>query len=80
MALTICRWKQLNEFGKTHWKANVERKKDVSLQLLSKQLEKDEIDLDTFLELCSKGMHHHFNSIEKQLDEDLDEWINDNMK
>ena len=63
VALTICRWKQLNAFGKTHYKSNEERKKDESSRLLSERLGKNEITLDDFLELCFKAMKFHFNSI-----------------
>ena len=75
LALTIVRWKQLNIHGKTHWKANEERKNDISLQLLAEQLEKNEIELNEFLEKCSKAMKFHFNSIENDLDVDLNQLI-----
>ena len=42
LALTIARWKQLNTFGRTHYKANEERKKDESIRLSSDRLQNDE--------------------------------------
>ena len=79
LALTISRSKQLDTFGKTHWKATQERYKDSSLQLLSEKLEKKEIEPINFLELCSKAMKFHYNSIEAELKVDLSEWIQNNI-
>ena len=75
MALTIARWKQLNEHGKTNWRSNKERKKDLALQQLAKQLEQKQITVQDYLTKCSKAMNFHFNSIEADLDVDLDEMV-----
>ena len=79
LALTVARWKQLNAFGRTHYKANAERKKDESIRLPSERLEKNEITLAKFLTLCSKAMKFHFNSIGSELNLDMDEWIQDDV-
>ena len=79
LALTVARWKQLLAFGKTHYKANAERKKDESIRLLSERLEKNEIASDQFLELCSKAMKFHFNSVGDELGVNMDDWIQDKI-
>ena len=57
----------------------LKQKKDESIRLLSEKLDTNEITMDKFLELCSKAMKFHFNSVGSELSVDMDEWIQDNV-
>lgn len=69
------RSKQLEQHGRTHWKGNDERKKDAAIINLWDSLDRGDTAPIDFLELCSKAMHLHFNSVEMEIQDDLDEWI-----
>ena len=77
LALTIVRWNQLNKYGKTNWKGNNERKKTIALQELADEYTQNNLDTMKYLELCSKAMKFYFNSVQTQLDIDLEQLIDD---
>ena len=77
MASTIVRWKQLNKYGKTNWRSHREQLKLAALQQLAAKWES--CDPLQYLEHCSKAMKFHFNSIESDLDVDLDAVIDNEL-
>ena len=75
MAITLTRWRQLNKHGKTNWRAKKEKKKLIALQVLAAELKFGGLDPLEYLERCSKAMKFHFNSIEADIDVDLEELV-----
>ena len=79
MALTIARHEQSPEYGKTNWRGNEDRRKDVALQELATNLIDKRIDTMEHLTKDSKAMKGYFNSIERDLDLDLDAMIDEHL-